>query len=129
MELSSPLRKAREGELHGHAGTGFPPHQSLELFNFQEARGVGAAISVTDNQGLECPTRTSIDTDVLDRRGSQDAQAREGDPLDIAPAESLLRRGDEARARELALAALYDVGDLELTVTRNRAKAVVDSTT
>jgi hypothetical protein len=44
-------------------------------------------------------------------------------------AESLLRRGDEARARELALAALDDVGDLELTVTRNRAKAVIDSTT
>jgi hypothetical protein len=44
-------------------------------------------------------------------------------------AESLLRRGDEARARDLALAALDDVGDLELTVTRNRAKAVLASTT
>jgi hypothetical protein len=38
-------------------------------------------------------------------------------------AESLLRRGDEALARELALAALDNVGELELTVTRNRAKA------
>jgi hypothetical protein len=44
-------------------------------------------------------------------------------------AEYLLRRGKNERARELALAALDDVGDLELTVTRNRAKAVVDSTT
>ena len=34
-------------------------------------------------------------------------------------AESLLRRGENERARELALAAVEDVGDLELTVTRN----------
>jgi hypothetical protein len=44
-------------------------------------------------------------------------------------AESLLRRGENERARELALAAVEDVGDLELTVTRNRAKAVLASTT
>jgi len=36
---------------------------------------------------------------------------------------------DEARARELALAALDDVGELKLKITRNGAKAVVDSTT
>lgn len=44
-------------------------------------------------------------------------------------AESLLRRGENERARDLAMAALDDVGDLEVTVTRNRAKAVVDATT
>ena len=32
-------------------------------------------------------------------------------------------RGEIAWARDLALAAVDDVGDLELTVTRNRAKA------
>jgi len=44
-------------------------------------------------------------------------------------AEYLLRRGEVEGARELALAALDEVGDLELSVVCNRAKAVLDSTT
>jgi hypothetical protein len=44
-------------------------------------------------------------------------------------AEHLLRRGERERAKEQALVALDDVGELELTVPRNRAKAVLDSTT
>ena len=44
-------------------------------------------------------------------------------------AEYSLGRKEVARARELALATFDDVGDRELTVTRNRAKAVLDSIT
>jgi hypothetical protein len=43
-------------------------------------------------------------------------------------AECLLRRGEAGRARELASVALSDMGELELTATRSRARAILDST-
>jgi len=43
-------------------------------------------------------------------------------------AESALSRGDDQRARDLAHMAIGDVGDLELTVTRERATTVLSAT-